>query len=61
MANKVKPIPDGYQRITPYLIIKGAAGAIDFYKKAFDATEMVRMPQPDGRVGHAEIRSAKRW
>jgi PhnB protein len=56
MAGKVKPIPDGYQGITPYLIIKGAAAAIDFYKKAFGATELMRMPQPDGRVGHAELK-----
>jgi PhnB protein len=56
MAGKVKPIPDGYHVITPYLIIKGAAAAIDFYKKAFGATELVRMPQPDGRVGHAELK-----
>jgi PhnB protein len=55
MANKVKPIPDGYSSITPYLIIKGAAAAIDYYKKAFGAIETVRMPQPDGRVGHAEV------
>jgi PhnB protein len=56
MANKVKPIPDGYHSITPYLIIKGAAAAIDFYKTAFGATELMRMPQPDGRVGHAELK-----
>lgn len=55
MANKVKPIPDGYHHVTPYLSIKGAAAAIDFYKKAFGAVEVVRMPQPDGRVGHAEL------
>jgi len=56
MAGKVKPIPDGYHVITPYLIIKGAAAAIDYYKKAFGATELMRMPQPDGRVGHAELK-----
>jgi PhnB protein len=55
MANKVKPIPDGYHALTPYLCIKGAAEAIDFYKKAFGATEVMRMAQPDGRVGHAEL------
>jgi len=43
-------------RWTPHLIIKGAAAAIDFYKKAFGAIEMMRMPQPDGRVGHAELK-----
>jgi PhnB protein len=55
MAN-VKPIPDGYHSVTPYLIIKGAADAIDFYKKAFGATELFRMPAPGGKVGHAEIK-----
>lgn len=55
MAN-VKPIPDGYHSVTPYLVIKGAAEAIEFYKKAFGATELFRMPQPDGKVGHAEIK-----
>ena len=56
MAAKVKPIPDGYHSATPYLIIQGAAAALDFYKKAFGATELMRMAQPDGRIGHAEIR-----
>ncbi len=56
MPAKVKPIPDGYHHVTPYLSIKGAAAAIDFYKKAFGAVEVVRMPQPDGRVGHAELK-----
>ena len=55
MAN-VKPIPDGYHSVTPYLIIKGAGDAIEFYKKAFGATELFRMAQPDGKVGHAEIK-----
>ena len=55
MPAKVKPIPDGYRTITPYLSIKGAANAIDFYKKAFGATELMRMAEPDGRVGHAEV------
>ena len=55
MAN-VKPIPDGYHSVTPYLIIKGAADAIEFYKKAFGATELFRMPAPGGKVGHAEIK-----
>jgi PhnB protein len=53
---KAKPIPDGYHNVTPYLVIKGAAAAIDFYKKAFGAVEIMRMPQPDGRVGHAELK-----
>ena len=51
----VKPIPDGYHSITPYMYVKGAGAAIEFYKKAFGATERMRMPMPDGRVGHAEI------
>jgi PhnB protein len=51
-----KAIPDGYQTATPYLIVKGAAEAIEFYKRAFGATEMLRMADPQGRVGHAEIK-----
>jgi PhnB protein len=56
MPAKVKAQPDQYHTITPYLTIKGAPAAIDFYKKAFGATEIFRMAQPDGRVGHAEIK-----
>jgi PhnB protein len=52
----IKPIPDGYHSVTPYLIVSGAAKAIDFYKKAFGAVELLRMPGPDGRIGHAELR-----
>ena len=55
MSGKVKPIPDGYHSVTPYLIVNGGAAAIEFYKKAFGATEVMRMPGPDGKVGHAEI------
>ena len=55
MPNKVQPIPKGYHSVTPYLIIDGAAKAIEFYKKAFGATEIMRMPGPNGRIGHAEI------
>ena len=51
-----KAIPDGYHSVTPYLIIKGAAAAIDFYKRVFGAVEVMRMPSPEGRIGHAEIR-----
>ncbi len=51
---QVKPIPDGYHSIQPYLIIDNAAAAIDFYKKAFGAKERLRMER-DGRIGHAEI------
>ena len=52
----VKPIPDGYHTATPYLIVKGAARAIEFYKQAFGATELMRLEGPGGRVGHAEIK-----
>jgi uncharacterized glyoxalase superfamily protein PhnB len=45
MANKVKPIPEGYHTVTPYLIVKGAADAIDYYTKVFGATELFRMPR----------------
>jgi PhnB protein len=51
-----KPIPDGYHTATPYLIVNGAAEAIEFYKRAFGATELLRMTDPQGRIGHAEIR-----
>jgi len=52
---KAKPIPDGYHSVTPYLIIKGASDAIEFYKKAFGATELFRMDH-EGKVGHAELK-----
>src|SRR4051812_34448412 len=52
----VKPIPDGYHTVTPYLYINGAASAIEFYKKAFNAEEIMRHPGPGGKVMHAEIR-----
>ena len=52
---KVSYIPKGYSTITPYLVIKGAAKAIDYYKKVFGATVVVRMDGPDSRVGHAEL------
>ncbi len=52
----VKAIPDGYYSLTPYLIIKGAAAAIEFYKQAFGAVEVVRMPGPGGRIMHAEVK-----
>ena len=51
-----KPVPEGYHTATPYLIIKGAGEAIEFYKKVFGATEVMRFPMPDGRIGHAEIK-----
>ena len=52
----VKPIPEGYHSVTPYLIIRGATEAIEFYKKAFGATELFRFPAPGGKIGHAEIK-----
>jgi PhnB protein len=52
---KVKAIPEGYHTMTPYLIVDGAARAIDFYTKIFGATEKMRMPGPGGKVGHAEL------
>jgi len=51
----VKPIPDGYSSVTPYLIVTGAANALDYYKMAFDAQEIMRMPGPDGKIMHAEL------
>ncbi|OWJ68772.1 VOC family protein [Inquilinus limosus] len=55
MTAQVKPIPDGYPTITPYLIVRGAAAAIDFYRTAFGAVERLRMDAPGGAVGHAEL------
>jgi len=55
MARAVKPIPEGYHSITPYLIVRGGARAIAFYEQAFGARELFRMMRPDGRVGHAEL------
>jgi PhnB protein len=52
----VKPIPDGYNQAIPYLACRDAAKALEFYAKAFGATELMRMAAPDGRVGHAEIK-----
>ena len=52
----VKAIPEGYHVVTPYLIVKGALRAIEFYKKAFGASEVARFDGPDGKIGHAEIR-----
>src|SRR5262249_4597867 len=56
MAPTVKAIPDQYRGATPYLSIRGAAKALDFYKRAFGATEVMRLAQPDGRIGHAEVK-----
>jgi PhnB protein len=51
----IKPIPDGYHTVTPYLAVDDAAEAIKYYKQAFGAKERVRMPTPDGKIGHAEL------
>src|SRR5438874_8529273 len=50
-----KAIPDGYRVLTPYLIVSDAAGAIEFYRKAFGAAERMRLTAPDGKIGHAEL------
>jgi len=55
MASQVKPIPPGYHAVTPYVCVDGAAEALEYYKRAFGATEIMRMPSPDGKIGHAEI------
>ncbi len=52
---KVKPIPDGYPQVSPYLSIDGASTAIDFYSDIFGAKERMRMDGPDGKIGHAEL------
>ena len=56
MSKKVKPVPEGYHTATPYLVVRGAAKAIEFYTQAFGATELLRMPGPDGRIAHAELK-----
>jgi PhnB protein len=56
VVKKVQPIPAGYNAVTPYLAIQGAAQAIEFYKKVFGAKEVMRMPGPAGKLGHVEIK-----
>jgi uncharacterized glyoxalase superfamily protein PhnB len=56
MANPVRPIPEGFHSLTPHIIVKNASAAIDFYKKAFGATEICRMSGPGGGVMHAELK-----
>ena len=56
MPNKIKPIPEGFHSATPGLCVVGADKAIEFYKKAFGATELMRMPGPGGKIMHAEIK-----
>jgi len=51
-----KPLPAGFHSVTPYLMVRGAARAIEFYKKAFGANEIMRLPDPGGNIAHAEIR-----
>jgi PhnB protein len=51
----VKPVPEGYHTVTPYLIVTGGAKAIEFYKRALGATERLRLEGPEGKIGHAEI------
>lgn len=53
---KVQPIPPEYPGVTPYLSVRDAASAIEFYKKGFGATELMRLPGPDGKIGHAEVK-----
>lgn len=55
MSPSVKPIPDGYPQVSPYLIVDGAMQAIDFYTKVLGATERMRMGAPGGKIGHAEL------
>ena len=55
MSNNVNPVPEGYQTATPYLVVNGAANAIEFYKSAFGAEEAYRIDGPGGRIAHADI------
>ncbi|MBT4866005.1 MAG: VOC family protein [Planctomycetaceae bacterium] len=56
MSDNVKPIPDGYHTVTPYIIVNDAVAAIEFYQQAFGAKELLRLEMPDGKIGHAEIK-----
>jgi len=56
MTSKVKPIPEGYHSVTPHLVASDAAGAIEFYKKAFGATEIIRHADPGGKIRNAEVK-----
>jgi PhnB protein len=56
MSDNVKPIPDGYHTVTPYLIVNDAVAAMEFYKQAFGAEELLRLEMPGGTIGHAEIK-----
>jgi len=54
--SKISYLPKDYNNVTPYLVIRGAAQAIEYYKKVFGATELFRMNGPDGKIGHAELK-----
>jgi len=56
MTTTKQAIPEGYRGATPYLCVKGGAAAMDFYKQAFGAAELMRLAEPDGRIGHAEFK-----
>src|SRR5215469_3726680 len=56
MPKTATPIPEGFHTVTPHLVIRGAADAIEFYKKALGAQEISRMTAPDGKIGHAELK-----
>lgn len=56
MPSKVKPIPEGYRTVTPYLVVDNGAAALDFYRRAFGAKETMRMEGPDGKIAHAELK-----
>jgi PhnB protein len=56
MSTSVKPIPEGHHTITPHLVVKNGAEAIEFYEKAFGAEERFRMDTPDGKIAHAQLK-----
>jgi len=56
MAKNVQPVPDGYHTVTPYLVLRDAKGAMEFYRRAFGAETKTSMPAPDGRIMHAEMK-----
>jgi PhnB protein len=55
MTTNIKPVPDGYHTLNAYLIVRGASSALEFYKKAFGATELMRLNMPDGKIAHSEL------
>ncbi len=56
MTTKIKPIPEGHHTLSPYLTVRGASDALEFYKEAFGASEICRLDMPDGKIGHAEFK-----